>query len=178
MRVRLMAVLLSGMVALGACGSSKSTTTAAAGSTVAGNATATSTTSGGESSGSAGGVGGAGALTSAKCAETATAFAKAASALPQAYSGTSADLKKSVDELQAFVDAAPSEIRPDVKTMVEGYAQVMAILVAANYDPSSRKPPSPETIQKLTEAGQKLDTSDFKAASERVTTWFNQKCGR
>lgn len=174
MRLRLVGVLLAtaAVLALGACGSDKKSTTATAGTTAS---DTPSTTNGSGSSRTGTGLG---AFTSAQCTKTATAMAKAAAALPQAYSGTARDLEDSVDELKAFVAAAPKEIRADVQILADGYAQVITILADAKYDPSSGKPPSEETIQKLTAAGETLDESEFKEASERVTTWFTEKCGR
>ena len=135
---------------------------------------ATTTTSKSASTGGAA----AGAFTSAKCRDAATAMAKAASAIPQAITGGDKDLKSATDELEAFANAAPKAIRADMKTVAAGYAAFVKIFVDSGYDPSSGKPPSQEVIQKLQQESAKINTSEFQAAATRVNTWVQQECGR
>lgn len=119
-----------------------------------------------------------GAITSARCTEIAAAMAKAAAAVPQTLGGTAVDYRQSVDQLEAFATAAPSEIRDDLKIVVEGYANVARVFSDANYDPASGQPPSPEVLQKLQQTSVGLSETRFTAAADRVNAWFQNKCGR
>src|SRR4051794_37186050 len=69
-----------------------------------------------------GGNGSGGALT-ARCQAAATAMAKAVAATGQAFTGGGKDLDQSVKAIEAYADAAPSEIRADLKKVAEGYAK-------------------------------------------------------
>ncbi|MGI8684895.1 MAG: hypothetical protein ACR2MO_07385 [Acidimicrobiales bacterium] len=174
MRAKMLAVLIAAIAVLGGCGGDTESTTL---TDAASNEKSTTTDESSETtvSDAAAAVG---AITSGRCAETAAAIAKSAAALPQALAGTDAEVGDAVDELEAFAKAAPSEIRSDLQLLTRGYADMIAILKDANFDPSSGAPPSPETIQKLQSAGEKLDGTEFQAASERVSAWFADKCGK
>lgn len=181
MRARLTAVVLAGLVALGACGDDKDSTDVSGGATTT-TASGTATTAdegddGDEGDGTSEGTGGSGEA-SAECVAASKAMAEAASAVPKAFSGTPQEIRSSVDALEAFAKAAPSEIRADLAVVVKGYAAMAAVLADANYDPSSGQPPSAETIQKLTAASSSLNQPEFQAASERVSTWFSEECSR
>ena len=157
-------VLLVAVLVLAGCGgggkktSTESTTTRGANGTTGGAA--------------------AGAFTSTRCAAAARALASAATAIPQAISGQSKNLDQSVDDLKAFANAAPRDIRADLQTVAEGYAAYAKVLVDAHFDPSSGKPPSQEVINKLQEESQKLNQAEFRDAATRVNTWFQTQCGR
>lgn len=175
MRVKILTVLAVAAVMLGGCSDKKTTTNAAATDTTVKDSSSDSKASTASSSSDASEGAAAAAFSSGKCAETAAAMGKAASGIS---TGSTADLKASVEALDAFVKAAPSEIRPDLKIVAEGYATLATILADAKFDPSSGETPSPEAIKKLTEAGEKLDQAEFKAAADRVSKWFTEKCGK
>ena len=115
-------------------------------------------------------------IDSAKCVGAATAMASAASAIPQALAGTSASIDASVDQFQAFADAAPSEIKDDLETVADGYADFVKVLSDANYNPASGQAPSPEVQAQIESASEKLEASDFQEAAARVTAWFQAGC--
>lgn len=118
-----------------------------------------------------------GSIDAGKCADAATAMAAAASALPQAISGTAGDLTTSVDQLQALTDAAPADIRADLQIVTDGYAKIVQILAGANFDPSSGQVPSASVIAQLTAAAGELDKAVFRDATARVNAWFANGCG-
>ncbi len=103
-------------------------------------------------------------------------MAAAASAIPQALAGTSASIDASVDQFEAFADAAPSEIKDDLRDVADGYADFVQVLTDANYNPASGQAPSPEVQAKIQAASEKLEDSDFQEAAARVTAWFQAGC--
>jgi len=116
------------------------------------------------------------AIDSARCAGAATAMAQAAAALPQAVAGTTQGIQASVAQFEAFADAAPSEIKNDLRTVAAGYADLVKVLSDANYDPASGQPPSPEVQARIRAATEDLEDSDFLEAANRVTAWFQDGC--
>lgn len=129
--------------------------------------------------GSDGGGGGiVGTIDAAECAEVAAAMAAAVQALPQAMSGDAPELGTSVEELQAFAEAAPEEIRADLQTIAEGYTTVTQVLEDAGFDPTAGEPPSPEVIEQITQAAAELETEDFEAALGRVEAYLQGGCDR
>ena len=152
---RFVSVLIVGAFVLAACGGGDDTDAA---------------------SPAAGAVPGAG-IDAAQCAQVVTAMSAAAAAVPAAMSGGAGDLSTSLDQLKAFAEAAPEEIRADLMTVYEGYGEFMAAMQDAGYDPSSGQAPPPEVIAAMTQASQKLQDPEFKAASDRVQAWFTSNCG-
>jgi hypothetical protein len=122
------------------------------------------------------GNGDVGIFDAAECAEVAAAMAAAAQAMPAVMSGSAADLEQSIEQFQAFAEAAPEEIRDDMQTLAEGYAQIAQVLADADFDPASGQPPSPETIAALEQASQALNSEEFTAAAERVSAYFESGC--
>jgi hypothetical protein len=100
-------------------------------------------------------------------------MAAAAQALPDAFTGTPTDLDTQLQELQAFTDAAPDEIKADLQTIVDGYSKIVDALTGSGYDPSSGEPPPPEVLAALAQVGQELDSAEFKAAVQRVDDYFS-----
>ncbi len=125
---------------------------------------------------SGGGDGAAGVIDSAQCAEVAAAMAAAASAVPAAFSGSTADLDQSMEQLRAFAEAAPDEISDDMQVIVEGYAKIAEAMQSAGFDPTSGEPPPPEVIAQLAQVSQELDSAEFQAAVDNVNAYF-ESCG-
>lgn len=113
----------------------------------------------------------------ARCDEVVRAMAAAAAAVPQSMSGDAGGLEESIAQLEAFASAAPEEIRDDLRTIYEGYASVTQAMADVGYDPTSGEVPDAQTIAALQAAAAALDTAEFREASERVNTWFEQECG-
>jgi hypothetical protein len=170
---RFVAVLIVGAFVLAACGGGDDgdTVSPAAGDTGGD----TVSPAAGDTGGDTGGVGG--AFDAAECAQVVAAMSAAAAAVPAAMSGGAGDLSTSLDQLQAFAEAAPEEIRADLMLVYEGYGAYMAAMQDAGYDPSSGEAPSAEVIAAMEAASQQLSDPDFAAASDRVSAWFATNCG-
>jgi len=118
-------------------------------------------------------------FTSEGCADAIAAMAAAAAAVPQSMSGQGdVDLEKSLEQLDAFVEAAPDEIRDDLQTVYEGYARVMEALQESGFDASSGEIPDADALAALESLGEELDNEEFQTASENVSNWFEQECGQ
>jgi hypothetical protein len=169
---RVVVMLALGSVLLTACGGggdNASSATGGGGTTATtGGGGATSTTGGGTTATTGGGTAG-----SADCAQAAAAMAAAAQALPDAFTGTATDLNAQLQELRAFADAAPDEIKADLQTILDGYSKIVDALNSSGYDPTSGQAPPPEVIAALTQVGQQLDSADFKAAVQHVNDYFS-----
>ncbi|MEA2972074.1 MAG: hypothetical protein QOG82_532 [Actinomycetota bacterium] len=161
---RTLGVLLVGSLLLVGCGDDGDDTATGGSVTSTSRATTGDTTAAGAS------------IDSAKCIGAATAMASAASAIPQALAGSAASIDASVEQFQAFADAGPSEIKSDLQTVADGYADFVKVLADANYNPASGQAPSPEVQAKIESASQKLEASDFQEAAARVTAWFQAGC--
>ena len=105
-------------------------------------------------------------------------MAEAQAAVAQAATGGVDTLEEAAEAFDEMADAAPSEIRADMRILAEAYAEYVSIMAGANFNPASGQAPSAEAMQKLQEAAEKFDDEEFKAASERVTKWFAEECGR
>jgi glutathione S-transferase len=98
----------------------------------------------------------------------------ASAAVPLAMTGGAANLQPSIDQLEAFAAAAPAEIRDDLKTVAAGYAKVAKVLQDSGY--IAGQPLSPAAIQAFQKVSTELDNATFKAATDRVTNWFDKEC--
>jgi hypothetical protein len=158
---RFVAVLIVGAFVLAACGG--------------GDDPETVSPAAGDGGGDTGEVGG--AFDAAECAQVVSAMAAAAAAAPAAMSGGAGDLSQSLDQLQAFAEGAPEEIRADLVLVYEGYGVFATAMEDAGYDPSSGEVPPPEVIAAIGAASEQLSDPEFTAASERVNAWFATNCG-
>ena len=82
-----------------------------------------------------------------------------------------------IDEIISNVQAkAPAEIKDDVATVAKNFQDVRAIF--AQYDFDISKLTSAATADPaLTEKLQSLNSDEFSAASQRVNTYLQEKCG-
>ena len=82
-----------------------------------------------------------------------------------------------IDEIISNVQAkAPAEIKDDVATVAKNFQDVRAIF--AQYDFDISKLTSAATADPaLTEKLQALNSDEFSAASQRVNTYLQEKCG-
>lgn len=118
-------------------------------------------------------------FTSEGCANAIAAMTAAAAAVPQSLSGQGdVDLETSLEQLNAFADAAPEEIRDDLRTVYEGYARIVEALQESGFDASSGEVPDADALAQLQALGEELDTEEFQTASENVNKWFEEECGQ
>jgi hypothetical protein len=145
-----------GLLVTAACGSSSSTKTASAtSSSVAGVVSSTASTSAPHFSGSS----------SSKFCD------QARNLNDQTKLNPSGDLKTAFahfDELaNQVLSSAPSAIKGDMSTLVEGLRTLKNALAAANYDYSKMDPNAIKSLQ----------DPKFQASSQRVEAYLTQVCG-
>jgi len=165
------------LVAAG-CGSSSSTSeTTTTTETVTESTTTETTTTGetttsGETTTEASGNGsGASGLPSANCIQAVTAFG----VLGQAAAGAAgANTDQSLSTFEKYADAAPEEIRADLKTLASGYAAYIKTLTQLGI--KQGETPNAEQIAKLAKASEAFNTSDFQAASQHWDAWVAKNC--
>lgn len=129
-----------------------------------------------EGTGGDGGNGAIGAFGAAECAEVAAAMAAATQAATAAMTGGTGDVEQSVEQLEAFAENVPEEIRDDMATIAEGYRAVAEVLANADFDPASGQAPPPEVIAELQLATEELNSEEFQAAVARVGAYVQAGC--
>jgi hypothetical protein len=117
-----------------------------------------------------------GPLSAERCSEAAQAMAAAAAAVPGSLTGEGGELEESLEQLEAFADAAPGEIRDDLRLIAEATARLAEALEDAGIEPGEQ--PSAEDLQELQEIGEDFDDEELQSASERVNAWFEEECGQ
>jgi hypothetical protein len=96
---------------------------------------------------------------------------------PDSFSNMDKATFDKIDEIITNVQAkAPDEIKDDVATVAKNFQDVRAIF--AQYDFDIAKLTSAATADSsLTEKLQSLNSDEFNAASQRVNTYLQEKCG-
>jgi hypothetical protein len=139
-------------VACGSSGSSKTAVTVASGSPSAGSGS-TATTNAPSFSGS-----------------SSSNFCDLARSVENASGQNQTDLKAAYDQFDKvanqFVSKAPSAIKADAQTLVNGVRQLETALKKANYDYAKVDP----------NAAQSINTPAFSSAATRVTAYLAQVC--
>ena len=127
----------------------------------------TSVTTASDGSSDGGSSSGAGFAATKKCRDAALAYTRAVASANTAITGKSEDFQKNYQDFKEFADAqAPEEIRDEMKTVVETYADYVAKLKDAGNDQG-----------KLQDAIKKLQDTDFQEAATKVGNWFAKECG-
>ena len=119
---------------------------------------------------------GASIFTSARCAAAVQDMAAVSAKMGQALTGQVSDLDDTVEAFSDLADAAPSEIRADMKVLADAYGSFVQVM--ADADITAGSIPSADAIQKLEAASEKFNATEVQAAAERVQTWFQTKCGK
>jgi hypothetical protein len=96
---------------------------------------------------------------------------------PDSFSTMDKTTFDKIDEIIGNVQAkAPAEIKDDVATVAKNFQDVRAIF--AQYDFDIAKLTSAATADpSLTDELQALNSDEFNAASQRVNTYLQEKCG-
>ena len=115
-------------------------------------------------------------FTSEECAAAVTAMIGAAAAAGTAFTGSDSEIDDSLGLLEEYADNAPEEIRDDLQTVYEGYAEFVEALEESGFDPESGEVPDADALAALEDASSSLDNEEFTEASERVSTWFETEC--
>jgi hypothetical protein len=121
------------------------------------------------------GDGDVGIFDATECADAVAAWSSAAASAGAALSGGD-DLGSSLDQLQAFAESAPEEIREDLTIVYQAYGEFAAALEASGYDPASGAAPTADQIAALEAASEALADADVQGASDRVGAWFQENC--
>ena len=162
----LLAVVVVGLVACGSSGSKTSTTAstaaAASGSASTGAASNYAPPSGGSSSG-----GGSVHLTGNFCGDGKAASQDQAFT-PQPGANMEATMQHDLTQLQKLASEAPSEIKPDVNTILNAYAQLVHGLETANDNPQAME----QAFAPL-----QAEAPQIKAASQRIEAYVQAHCG-
>jgi ABC-type Fe3+-hydroxamate transport system substrate-binding protein len=139
------------MAVLSACGSDSPKTTSSSGATVPPGATATTG--------------------AAKGAVSFTDVCTGRAASKQPTQGQTVDYDKAAKDLQFALDHAPSDIKPDLTTLVTPLLQYYKILATSkgNFVQASQDP-------QFLALAQKFSQPDYQAAAQRVDAWYASHC--
>ncbi len=167
------AVGLAGLALAGCGGSNNASSNTTTETTTT---TAATTTTGGTTTAS-GGTTTSGSLTtpnfsSGKCKNLAVASQKIGQDLSAA--NASGNLQDVAKEFQQFVDAVPSEIKPDVQTLADAFTTYANAL--KGIDLTSGKTPSAGDLQKMQSALQSLDVQKVQTAEQHLEAWTRKNC--
>lgn len=75
-----------------------------------------------------------------------------------------------------FVDAAPEEIRADVRVLFDGYAAYLEVWLENGIDTLVGDEPDEAAQQAMAAAEAELSSSEFEAARDRVGDWLEDHC--
>jgi hypothetical protein len=117
------------------------------------------------------------ALGTGECRDAAEAFLSAAEGALGFLDGPDSQMDDAVDQLRAFADVAPDEIKDDFETVVDAYGELAEAFADLDFDPSSGEAPSDEVMQQLEEIGSRFQESDLQEASDNISAWFDEHCG-
>lgn len=84
-------------------------------------------------------------------------------------------LKNAAENLDKAVAAAPSEIRADVRIVVDASKPFLELLASVNYD-FTKLMSDQSKAQEFQEIGEKMSEEKVEAASERITAWVQANC--
>jgi hypothetical protein len=130
----------------------------------------TTTTTRSSSSGTSGsGQGSPAPLSLTECAQAAAAFA----ALGLGFGGDSGQAQELENELNELETKIPDQIRDDFETVRNAYQAYFDALRDAGgniFDP--------DVQQQLEDASDELDKPEVEAASDRISDYFSNTCGR
>ena len=124
---------------------------------------------------SASGSGAMAAFTANDCIQAVQAISAAYSSVGLAMAGQTDDLEKTQKEFDALAKKAPDELRDDLDTLRDAYAEFGRVLQESGWKPDGKMPPK-EVVDALEEASNKLDSDEVKAANDHVSSWFDDQC--
>lgn len=113
---------------------------------------------------------------SAECAAGLKAYAGIVGGASAAFTGGGAELERNVKAFQEFAKASPADIRADVKVVADAYGTFIQALVDSGWNPSSGAQPTPDQMQKISDAAKVVDAPGIKSAGERVSAYFDENC--
>jgi hypothetical protein len=170
--MRWVMIFAVGLAALGlaGCGGSNnaSSNTTTTETTTTTQATTTTTSGGTTTSGST-----TPNFASGKCKDLAASAQKIGQDFSAAAGGTG-NLDTAAKEFQAFVDAVPSEIKPDVQTLADAFTAYANALKGVHL--TTGQTPSAADLQKLQAATKSFDVQKVQAAEQHLQAWTKTNC--
>ena len=160
---------------LGACGGGGDDTTESQGrvvTTSGGTTTTTASTTPEGTNNNAGGGSLAGAFGTEECQKAALTMGQAMASVG-AGTGATGTFDEAGKMLREAADAAPSEIKADVATLADGFAEIYDRIGGVTYDPQSGQAPPKEYMS----AFEVFNDTKYQKASENLTKWFGSNCG-
>lgn len=113
-------------------------------------------------------------LSGALADEDCLALAGVGATIAQAYAGGAGSSDESTAELQALAEKVPDEIKADVQTLAQWYADYGAKLKDIGIE--AGQTPSAQQLQELQSALASFDQEELTAASDRLSAWANENC--
>jgi hypothetical protein len=110
-----------------------------------------------------------------ECLQGVQAFSSLGASAGAAFAGGS-ELDKSVKAFKAYADAAPDDIKDEVRVIADAYSAYFQAVADSGWDPSSGTAPTQEQADALSAASEKIDSADVKAASDTVSAYFDEHC--
>jgi hypothetical protein len=114
----------------------------------------------------------AGVFGSTECQRAALTMSQAMTAAASG-SGAAANFDEAVKTLRAARDAAPQEIKADVGTLADAFAELYDRLGKVAYDPKAGQIPPKEYMS----AFEVFNDTKYQEASNKVSSWFGSNCG-
>ena len=105
------------------------------------------------------------------CQDAVAAMSSVAAGASAAFGGGGTDISDSIETFRQFADRAPDEIKDEMQLMAKAYGDFVEAL--GDYDPSSGEAPPQEVMDAIA----KLDNDELSAASEKVSSYFEEHCG-
>lgn len=180
MKTKAVLVLVLAMVVTacgGSAGEEATTTTSASATTTAAPATTTTTQTSNTQPGGSGGQGGLTQVCLEATQAMSAAMASYGAGFVGAFGGTVDDdsLEAASAQLRAMAEAAPAEIRDDLRVIAEELSKLYAALDEIDYQPGT--PPTPEQMAQLEALSEVIDQEAFEEAADSVEAWFDTHCG-
>lgn len=173
-RLRITALLLAAalvVVLAAGCGGAKRATGPARNPGATGNGTGPT----GVGPTGAGPTGGGGSsFTSAK---NCLAFAGMAAKIAEVTAATSGSDPQAVErELQAFADAAPSDVKGDFETLATAFSGYLTAAEKSGYRVGSTNVPTQKQIDQLVQAAKSFNTPQVRRAETDLSAWAAANC--
>ncbi|MEX2134695.1 MAG: hypothetical protein WEB67_11185 [Acidimicrobiia bacterium] len=117
---------------------------------------------------------------SSTCLEATQGMAAAVSAystgMAQAFGGSLDDesLQLTADQLEVMAEAAPDEIKDDLKVIAEQLGAFYTALAESGYEPGAT--PDADQLAELSALAESIDNEVFEEASDNINAWFEENC--
>lgn len=114
--------------------------------------------------------------TARNCRQFAGLAAKIAGAMSPTSGDTKSSLQTEARELQAFADAAPSDIKGDFQTFATAFSSYLQALAHSGYTLGATTPPTAAQVAALTNAAKVFSSAKLTKAEQHLSTWVQGNC--